>query len=447
MTTSSTDSSQTSESPESPQKPSVSTTNLRKRAVSKNKQEEEETVIANRDNSSPSPQQEDVESAFLGIQETVKNMRKLFPILAMGLLTLFLINLLVRPIGTGKPRSDSQEKSIFPAEFGEHVTEFESVMQKLRDQVEAFDEARKLMQEKLESLEEKLDSLDEKLARMDSENSVTQTALENLKLELSEFNQSLSELHKVPDNIAGNLNESTLAQKFAKISDFTRILVEEEIERHEADGIGKVDYALASGGATILRHSEPEFPVNEHKHLVHPDAIKMLQPSFGEPGHCFSFKGDSGYAEIRLRTEIFPESVTLEHVSHRVAYNLSSAPKDCNVTGWLERNGSASVNAQNETIEVHNLVSFRYDLKKKNLQTFEVKKKLNYSEELVVSVVRFEFASNYGGNHTCIYRFRVHGHEANGAFGRVRRCRNSATGKLLVNRSVLLLAMFVFLAI
>ena len=40
----------------------------------------------------------------------------------------------------------------------------------------------------------------------------------------------------------------------------------------------------------------------------------MLKPSFGEPGQCFPLKGDSGFVEIRLRTTIISEAITLEHV-------------------------------------------------------------------------------------------------------------------------------------
>ena len=40
----------------------------------------------------------------------------------------------------------------------------------------------------------------------------------------------------------------------------------------------------------------------------------MLKASFGEPNQCFPLKGDSGFVQIRLRTTIIPEAITLEHV-------------------------------------------------------------------------------------------------------------------------------------
>ena len=118
-----------------------------------------------------------------------------------------------------------------------------------------------------------------------------------------------------------------------------RDMVEKEIQRHAADGLGRVDYALSSGGAMVVRHSEPfiigmvgllfrKFGVTTVYRdsemvgllfrkiglsLVNRDSEKMLKPSFGEPGQCFPLKGDSGFVEIRLRTTIIPEAITLEH--------------------------------------------------------------------------------------------------------------------------------------
>ena len=43
--------------------------------------------------------------------------------------------------------------------------------------------------------------------------------------------------------------------------------------------------------------------------------MKMLRPSFGEPGDCFALNGSSGFVEIKLRNAIVPEAVTLEHIA------------------------------------------------------------------------------------------------------------------------------------
>ena len=82
-----------------------------------------------------------------------------------------------------------------------------------------------------------------------------------------------------------------------------------------------MDYALASGGGFVMQHSDPYlvgkgsswFATTGRK--AHTNAVKMLSPSFGEPGQCFALKGSSGYVQIRLRGPIVPEAFTLEHVA------------------------------------------------------------------------------------------------------------------------------------
>ncbi|KAD4179760.1 hypothetical protein E3N88_28351 [Mikania micrantha] len=110
--------------------------------------------------------------------------------------------------------------------------------------------------------------------------------------------------------------------KLDEIRAFAREIVEKEIGKHAADGLGRVDYAVASGGAMVLKHSEAftgsSRVLSWFSGNVRNDAVKVLQPSFGQPGECFPLKGDSGFVEIKLRAAIVPEAITLEHVSKRV---------------------------------------------------------------------------------------------------------------------------------
>lgn len=89
-----------------------------------------------------------------------------------------------------------------------------------------------------------------------------------------------------------------------------------------------------------------------------------------------------------------------------VAYDRSSAPKDCRVSGWLQGDDSdLAVGAEKMFL----LTEFTYDLDKSNAQTFNV---LDLPGSGVVDTVRLDFTSNHGSSsHTCIYRLRVHGRE------------------------------------
>lgn len=194
---------------------------------------------------------------------------------------------------------------------------------------------------------------------------------------------------------------------------YAKEIVEKEIEKHAADGIGRVDYALGTAGARVVRHSEP-YDFRKGKNWVaapkiltgvHANAQKMLEPSFGEPGQCFALQGSSGFVEIRLKTAIVPEAVTLEHVSKSVAFDRSSAPKDCRISAWLEGAGD-DPSSRSEKMFI--LTEFSYDLDKSNSQTFNVES----ANSGVINMVRFDFSSNHGSSSvTCIYRFRVHGYE------------------------------------
>ena len=94
-------------------------------------------------------------------------------------------------------------------------------------------------------------------------------------------------------------------------------MLEKEIQRHAVDGLGRVDYALSSSGARVVRHLEPFIRRWFQKislTTVYRDSEKMMKPSFGEPGQCFPLKGNSGFVDIRLRTTIISEAIILEHV-------------------------------------------------------------------------------------------------------------------------------------
>lgn len=69
--------------------------------------------------------------------------------------------------------------------------------------------------------------------------------------------------------------------------------------------LGREDYA--SGGAVVRKHSV--------KADYFADPVRMITPSFGQPGECFGLKGNRGFVEIKLRSAIIPQAVTLEHVA------------------------------------------------------------------------------------------------------------------------------------
>ncbi|KAL2478122.1 Protein SAD1/UNC-84 domain protein 1 [Forsythia ovata] len=306
----------------------------------------------------------------------------------------------------------------FDGKFAEMDKFVKKSLNAMQVQVEAIDRKyEKGISSIKNEFDEKLDNqgkkVDLKLKELDGRSELFEKFMGEFEskslLSKEEFSDFFEEFRKSKKNGAGQGDEVSLDE----IRNYARNILEKEIQRHAADGLGMVDYALASGGGMVVRHSEPYRKLTgsrgwlTNRNTVHVDAEKMLRPSFGEPGQCFPLKGSSGFVQIRLRAAILPEAVTLEHVAKSVAYNRSSAPKNCRVSGWLQ--GRDLTNLVIDTEKMFLLTEFTYDLDKSSAQTFDV---LESAASTVVDTIRLDFTSNHGSDsHTCIYRLRVHGHE------------------------------------
>ncbi|KAI3805340.1 hypothetical protein L1987_27633 [Smallanthus sonchifolius] len=284
-------------------------------------------------------------------------------------------------------------------------------------EVEAFlKTTTKMMQVQVEVVDRKLENeiagLKTELSkRIDEEHAVVSNKFREYDGRIESLENSLTaaewlskdDFDKIVEEFKGKKGEL----KLDEIRAFAREIVEKEIGKHAADGLGRVDYAVASGGAVVLKHSEAFTGSNRvmswFSGNVRSDAMKVLQPSFGQPGECFPLKEDTGFVEIKLRTAIVPEAITLEHVSKSVAFDRSSAPKDCKVWGWLHN--------EEDTQKEHVLTEFTYDLEKSVAQTFNVRDTKGV-DPIIIDTIRLQFMSNHGSpTHTCIYRVRVHGHQ------------------------------------
>ncbi|CAM0880864.1 unnamed protein product [Alopecurus aequalis] len=303
-------------------------------------------------------------------------------------------------------RVDDVEASLVRAFRGLQV-QLEAVDRKIDGEVGAArGDLAALLEEKRLALEGHLNLLD---ARTDELNE----ALGGIKrmdfLRKDEFEAFLNEIKENLGSDSGS--EVDLEQVRA----LAREIVMREIEKHAADGIGRVDYALGSAGGRVVRYSEA-YEAGKRGGILSAlpfgggdngdQSQKIIQPSFGEPGQCFPLKGSSGFVEIQLRKGIIPDAITLEHVSKDVAYDMSTAPKDCQISGWYQ--GTTTEAPPSPAAKVYALTEFAYDLAKNNVQTFEI----TAPDVGVVNMVRLDFTSNHGSSAlTCIYRIRVHGNE------------------------------------
>ncbi|XP_066544969.1 SUN domain-containing protein 1 isoform X8 [Amia ocellicauda] len=185
-----------------------------------------------------------------------------------------------------------------------------------------------------------------------------------------------------------------------------RVIVHNALKLYSQDRTGLVDYALESGGGSILstRCSETYetktalmslFGVPLWYFSQSPRVV--IQPDV-YPGNCWAFKGSQGYLVIRLSLTILPTSFSLEHIPKALSPtgNITSAPRDFTVYGL-----------EDEYQEEGKLLGqYTYSEDGESLQTFAVTEQ----NEKAYQIIEIRVLSNWGHpEYTCLYRFRVHG--------------------------------------
>ncbi|XP_033908381.1 SUN domain-containing protein 1-like isoform X1 [Acipenser ruthenus] len=185
-----------------------------------------------------------------------------------------------------------------------------------------------------------------------------------------------------------------------------RVIVTNALRLYSQDQTGLVDYALESGGGSILstRCSETYetktalmslFGIPLWYFSQSPRVI--IQPDV-HPGNCWAFKGSQGYLVIRLSLSVYPTSFSLEHIPKSLSPtgSINSAPKDFTVYGL-----------EDEYQEEGKLLGrYIYNEDGDSLQTFPIQEE----NDKAYQIIEMRVLSNWGHpEYTCLYRFRVHG--------------------------------------
>uniref|UniRef100_A0A3P8SZJ2 Sad1 and UNC84 domain containing 1b n=1 Tax=Amphiprion percula TaxID=161767 RepID=A0A3P8SZJ2_AMPPE len=229
----------------------------------------------------------------------------------------------------------------------------------------------------------------------------------SLQLELSRaqtLGEAESQTQTIVKTITGTVQHTSAAEGLTE--EHVKLIVQNALKLYSQDRTGLVDYALESGGGSILstRCSEtyetktalmslfglPLWYFSQSPRVV-------IQPDV-YPGNCWAFKGSQGYLVIRLSLRILPTSFCVEHIPKTLSPtgNITSAPRDFTVYGL-----------DDEYQEEGKLLGhYTYQEDGESLQTFPVQEQ----NDKVFQIIEVRVLSNWGHpEYTCMYRFRVHG--------------------------------------
>lgn len=234
-------------------------------------------------------------------------------------------------------------------------------------------------------------------------------------------------------------------------------LVDNAVLRWSKDGIAIPDYASYFAGARVIPQlTSPTYKIPTPSSwgswgwLGSTSAegrppVTALHPDI-HVGNCWPFKGSHGQLGVMLARSIIITDITIDHAAKEVAFDVRSAPKKMEVWGLVDGEQNVKkvaayhkrreqryrdlVTAANRegrppptpedpyptTLppDAHylRLAQFTYDVNApSNVQTFTVPQEIQ-DLGVDIGVVVLMIRSNWGEpNWTCLYRFRVSGHD------------------------------------
>ncbi|XP_014910945.1 SUN domain-containing protein 1 isoform X2 [Poecilia latipinna] len=239
--------------------------------------------------------------------------------------------------------------------------------------------------------------------------SIEMSILKNISLQLEHsraqvLGEAESRARSVFETVRGTVRHTSTTEGLSE--EDVNLIVQNALKLYSQDRTGQVDYALESGGGSILstRCSEtyetktalmslfglPLWYFSQSPRVV-------IQPDV-YPGNCWAFKGSQGYLVIRLSLRIHPTSFGVEHIPKTLSPtgNIASAPRNFTVFGLDDEY------QEEGTLLGH----YTYEEDGGSLQIFPVKEK----NDKAFQIVEVRVLSNWGHpEYTCLYRFRVHG--------------------------------------
>ncbi|KAI0264452.1 hypothetical protein BC834DRAFT_956783 [Gloeopeniophorella convolvens] len=218
-------------------------------------------------------------------------------------------------------------------------------------------------------------------------------------------------------------------------------LVDTAMTRYSKDTLAKTDFALHSGGASVIPSLTSDTLeikpqgfrqqligiVTGNGYAIGRSPITALHHET-HSGHCWPFPSDQGQLGVLLAHPVRIEEISIDHVARDVALDMRSAPRKMEVWGVIDGTDNAAKLAAWEASRLEaglevpappkslprsatymRIAEFEYDIDAPNaVQTFPVDEDVRVLG-VDFGVVALRVLSNWGKEFTCLYRFRVHG--------------------------------------
>ncbi|XP_047194282.1 SUN domain-containing protein 1-like isoform X3 [Hippoglossus stenolepis] len=227
--------------------------------------------------------------------------------------------------------------------------------------------------------------------------SLERSILQNIKLQLVQHRNE--EVRETVLQTTGTAGDTVTPED-------VHVIVKNALRLFSQDQTGLADYALESGGGSVLSTRCSETYETKAALLslfglplwyFSQSPRTVIQPDV-HPGNCWAFRGSTGFLVIRLSMRILPTAFSLEHIPKALAPSgaLHSAPRDFSVYGLDdERQDRGKL-----------LGAYTYDEDGEALQTYAATEE----NDQMFQIIEVKVLSNWGHQeYTCIYRFRVHG--------------------------------------
>jgi len=217
-----------------------------------------------------------------------------------------------------------------------------------------------------------------------------ETKMLDLRKELSaiesNFHEKLSDLNEVVEEKIGYSKKKEKCSSGLLTETVIRAIVNEEANNKA----GQVNW-ITGVSSSSRTHKRSFFS------MFSPATISRSPEITVRKRNCWPMHGSKGFIQYDLVSEIFVQTLAIEHLHKSRRLIIGSVPKDFLVEGSPD-DGTTWLNLGRNT----------YDADGPAVQHFDIE---HSSEPL--KTIKLSILSNYGEEYTCIYRVAVHGKRAN----------------------------------